>query len=439
MASKKRKRNNAENIRVKNTKNNRIDIEKKNIIDSDTEECEKILEQLDEMERKNNMSSRVKSLIREDKEAIKKMNESIRNKEDDELDYLDDEVDSDLTVDKVDIDDYCSDSYKKDIETGDTKLKDNKAEDTYGETADNEEKASESDEEKEANLDFFANLNKEDSIENERIRKKTPKRLINNTNKLNFTDRIKLAARNNTKNFLVGTTIAVLLAVLLIALVIDAGNSNDDKGTNSKISGEFIDTDTTPIIDVINNYYAALESGDVDVVRSLVADSEEITDDEIKVKCDEAKAYSELVGSSFVVTDCYIQQGMKSGEYVVYFKFQVTIKSIKTPTVGVFTSYVVNEPAEDKSDLNYKICVGVNDKTSDIYKYILKMSSCKNVTDLFAEVDKELEEACEKDSDLKAIVDVLKGTEEDTVNEETTEPFKENDKKDSSETKKNSK
>lgn len=438
MASKKKKRNNAENKRVKSTKN-RVDIEKKNIIDSDTEECEKILEQLDEMERKNNMSSRVKSLIREDKEAIKKMNESIINKEDDELDYLDDEVELDLTGDKEELDDYRSDSYKKDIETGDTTEKDNKAEDGYGETAENIEKAFESDEEKEANLDFFANLNREDSIENERIRKKTPKRLINNANKLSFTDRIKLAARNNTKNFLVGTTIAFLLVVLLIALVIDAGNRNDDKDTTTKISGEFIETDTTPIIDVINNYYAALESGDIDVVRSLMADSENITDDEIKVKCDEAKAYSELVGSSFVVTDCYIQQGMKSGEYVVYFKFQVTIKSIKTPTVGVFTSYVVNEPVEDKSDLNYKICVGVNDKTSDIYRYILKMSSCKNVTDLFAEVDKELEEACEKDSDLKAIVDVLKGTEEETVNEETTEPFKENDKNDSNETKKNSK
>ena len=61
------------------------------------------------------------------------------------------------------------------------------------------------------------------------------------------------------------------------------------------------------------------------------------------------------------------------------------------------------------------------------------MSSCKNVTDLFNKVDKELEEACEKDSDLKAIVDVLKGTDsdEDTVNEETTEPMKDSETKSS--------
>lgn len=74
-----------------------------------------------------------------------------------------------------------------------------------------------------------------------------------------------------------------------------------------------------------------------------------------------------------------------------------------------------------------------NDKSSDIYKYILKMSSCKNVTDLFNKVDKELEEACKKDSDLKAIVDVLKGTDsdEDTVNEETTEPMKDSETKSS--------
>ncbi len=420
MASKKRKKN--------NVNNNRVNIEKKNIIDNDTEECEKILEQLDEMEKKQNMSSKVKSLIKEDKEAIRKMNENIKKIEEDELDYLDDEVDVDIENDedtkKSVSEDEAED--KKDL----SKKSENKAD-----TSDKADtKASDNSEEGEANLDFFANLNREDNISNERIRKKAPKRLANDANKLSFMDKLKLAARNNTKNFAIGTAIAFLFIVLVIALAVDAGNKdkNDDSNAASKISGEFIEVDTTPFIDVINNYYAALESGDINVVRSLIADSDDITDDEIKAKCDEAKAYAELVGSSFMVTDCYVQKGMKDKEYIVYYKFQVTIKSIKTPTVGLFTSYIVDD-ATEASKVDYKVCVGVNDKTSDIYKYILKMSSCKNVTDLFNKVDKELEEACEKDSDLKAIVDVLKGTDsdEDTVNEETTEPMKDSESKDS--------
>jgi hypothetical protein len=61
------------------------------------------------------------------------------------------------------------------------------------------------------------------------------------------------------------------------------------------------------------------------------------------------------------------------------------------------------------------------------------MSSCENVTDLFAQVDKELEEACEKDSDLKAIVDALENNGEtfytdseqksEDKDEETTSPM----------------
>lgn len=421
MASKKNKKKNLSN----NTVNN---IEKKVIIDNDTEECEKILERLDEIEKKQNMSSKVKSLIKEDKEAIRKMNENIKKIEEDELDYLDDEVDVDIENDEDNKNSIVEDK----VEEKEDLSKKPESKDDDSEESDTE--ASDDSREEEANLDFFANLNREDNISNERIRKKAPKRLANDANKLSFMDKLKLAARNNTKNFAIGTAIAFLFIVLVIALAVDAGNKdkNDDVNTATKLSGEFIEVDTTPFIDVINNYYAALESGDINVVRSLIADSDDITDDEIKTKCNEAKAYAELVGSSFMVTDCYIQKGMKDKEYIVYYKFQVTIKSIKTPTVGLFTSYIVDEAAE-ASKVDYKVCVGVNDKSSDIYKYILKMSSCKNVTDIFNKVDKELEEACEKDSDLKAIVDVLKGTdsEEDTVNEETTEPMKDSETKSS--------
>lgn len=421
MASKKNKKKNLSN----NTVNN---IEKKVIIDNDTEECEKILERLDEIEKKQNMSSKVKSLIKEDKEAIQKMNENIKKIEEDELDYLDDEVDVDIENDEDNKNSIAEDK----VEEKEDLSKKPESKDDDSEKSDAE--ASDDSRKEEANLDFFANLNREDNISNERIRKKAPKRLANDANKLSFMDKLKLAARNNTKNFAIGTAIAFLFIVLVIALAVDAGNKdkNDDVNAATKLSGEFIEVDTTPFIDVINNYYAALESGDINVVRSLIADSDDITDDEIKKKCDEAKAYAELVGSSFMVTDCYIQKGMKDKEYIVYYKFQVTIKSIKTPTVGLFTSYIVDEAAE-ASKVDYKVCVGVNDKSSDIYKYILKMSSCKNVTDIFNKVDKELEEACEKDSDLKAIVDVLKGTDsdEDTVNEETTEPMKDSETKSS--------
>lgn len=384
MSSKKRKKNNA---------NNKIsdNIDKKVIEnnDDDMKECDKILEQLDEIEQNSDISSKVKSLIQRDKEAIKKMNEKVSKLEDeDDLDYLEDEP----------------------------------------ELENNAEVKTENDIE-EANLDFLANLNKDDNIiEDDRIRKKQPKRLANDDNTMGFFDKVKLAAGNNTRNFVAGTAIAFLFVILIIALAIDSNNKVNDKA--EAISGEFIEIDTTPMIDAINNYYAALGNGEVDVIRNLMSDSSKIDDEEIKEKCDEAKAYSELVGTSFIITDCYVQNGLKKNEYIAYMKFQIKIKSIETPSVGIFTCYFVDMSTKDKVD--YKISVGVNDKSSEVYKYILKMSSCKNVTDLFEKVNKELEEACKKDEALKAIVDALEAnsdTDMKDVDEATTEPVKTETKK----------
>lgn len=66
------------------------------VADNDMDECDKLIEQLDEMEKKGelqprqDMSSRVKNLIQSDKEAIRKMQQEMQQLEDD-LDYLDDE------------------------------------------------------------------------------------------------------------------------------------------------------------------------------------------------------------------------------------------------------------------------------------------------------------------------------------------------------------
>ena len=233
MSSKKRKKNNA---------NNKIsdNIDKKVIEnnDDDMKECDKILEQLDEIEQNSDISSKVKSLIQRDKEAIKKMNEKVSKLEDeDDLDYLEDEP----------------------------------------ELENNAEVKTENDIE-EANLDFLANLNKDDNIiEDDRIRKKQPKRLANDDNTMGFFDKVKLAAGNNTRNFVAGTAIAFLFVILIIALAIDSNNKVNDKA--EAISGEFIEIDTTPMIDAINNYYAALGNGEVDVIRNLMSDSSKIDDE----------------------------------------------------------------------------------------------------------------------------------------------------------------
>lgn len=201
---------------LKNKNNNNVNIdnnEKKdknqvyNETDNDTEECDKLLEQLDKMEENDNsmsISSKARNLIKKDKEAIREMNEKLNNTDNDELDYLDDEKEESIEG-KMVSDDNQDNNYETDME--------------------------------EANLDFLANLNKEDDKikpasdkQNKRgiIRKQQPKRLHNdNTNSMGWVEKIKKFSQDNAKNFYIGTAIAFLFLALLIALIADSGNKSD--------------------------------------------------------------------------------------------------------------------------------------------------------------------------------------------------------------------
>ena len=282
----------------------------------------------------------------------------------------------------------------------------------------NESRNQVNDDDDEANIDFLGNLNKDD-----KVGKQQPERPNSSNNNLTmyiarWIVKLKKISHDNIKNFCIGTAIAFLFVVLLIALIVDAGNDKRGTKEESRYVTEFLDIDTTPMVTTINNYYAALVNGEKEVVKNLLVDESKVTDEDVDAKCEEAKAYAELVGSSFLVTDCYIQQGIKKNEYIAYMKFQIQIKSIETPSVGIFTCYFIDESTEDK--INYKISTDVNDKSSEVYKYIIKMSSCQNVTDLFDKVDKELEEACAKDPQLKAIVDALEqSNNSDSINEDS--------------------
>lgn len=393
------KNKNNSNVNIDNNEKN----DKKHVYndtDNDTEECDKLLEQLDKMKKNENsisISSKARNLIKEDKEAIRVMNEKLNKIDKDELDYLDDEKNESIgDIDEKIVSDDSQDNNSR---------------------TDRDE----------ADIDFLANLNKDDEnikqsvkkqSKNGKIRKQQPQRLHNDdADSMGWLEKLKKFSQDNVKNFYIGTAIAFLFLALLIALIADSGNKNDSSKDKEKYVTEFLNIDTTPMITTINNYYAALVNGEKEVVKSLLVNGENIKDEDVEAKCAEAKAYSELVGSSFLVTDCYIQQGVKKNEYIAYMKFQLQIKSIETPSVGIFTCYFIDE--SDKGKISYKISTDVNDRSSEVYKYIIKMSSCQNVTELFAKVDKELEEACAKDPQLKAIVDALQNNDKSGDNNET--------------------
>ena len=315
------------------------------------------------------------------------------------------------------------------------------------------------------------NSSKENVLQSTKIRKKQP-------NKLHEKDdvNIKKIFSNSRKYMIIGTTVVVLSIAMIVALALDRKktDSKEDVVITKSASKFLDDVDTDEMIDTVNGYYQTLVEGDIERARTYLYDCDDITDEEILKQSEEVKLYNDLIGSSFEITDCYLQDGMQSKEYIAYMKFQIKIKSIETPAVGIFTYYLIDdiendddttgsendndtaknsdsdtednentdkdgkdevetkqavtkdeateadEPEDEKSEIanedittkgtkkhNYKLYIELNNPETDIYKYVTRMQKADNVVKLFDAVNKELEEACQKDENLKAIVDAL--------------------------------
>lgn len=379
-----------------------------NSTDKDMGTSDEILKKSDKTKQEpRNLCYKTKNLIKEDKEAISKRNQEL-SKLDEDMDYLEDEK----TEEKVE--ETVSHNTKA------VKKKNKKRSGTIRNSIQKEKRNSEENEK----ANRVSEKESVDEIENTSIRKRQPKRL-RGSSQVGGSYGLKQLLLENKRNFYIGTAIAVLFMILIVALALDAGNG--DKENNNGIHTEFLKLDAAPMIETINNYYAALSGDDVNQVKSFLMDSEKVTDDEIKRKSEETKVYADLISSSFLITDCYVQQGLKEKEYIAYMKFQLQIKSIETPAVGIFSCYIYDVSKDGQPD--YKIGINVNDKSTDVYKYMAKMRNCSNVTKLFEDVNKELEEACSKDENLRVIVEALKNTEQsstgdsEAVDDSTTVPM----------------
>ena len=313
-----------------------------------------------------------------------------------------------------------------------------------------------------------------------KLRKKQPNKL-HEDGELN----IKKLFLNSKKYMVIGTTVVVLSIVMLAALALDRKKteSSPEYIKITKSTSKFLDdVNTDEMIETVYGYNEALIDGDVERARTYLYNCDDITDEEILKQSEEAKLYYDLIGTSFEITDCYLQDGMQTNEYIAYMKFQIKIKSIETPAVGIFTYYLIDDIEEEdvttdagddsvttvsekssakdeestdqkstddaqtdeadeeartdsqttsgtqndgatetaiqettqsgedkaaKIKHNYKLYIELNNPKTDVYKYVTRMQKADNVVKLFDAVNKELEEACEKDANLKAIVDAL--------------------------------
>lgn len=375
------------------------------------------IEQLKDNERNlenEDMSSRVRNMLRSDKEAIRRMREQMAKlEEEDELDYLDDEK-IDLPVIVKDSNEKVSDNKQTNSEENNEestrkksskatnnkknrKNKNNRKEDKFVKKDEfKEQKDKEDKEVKDVNLDFFENMAREDEKHYNKIRKATPNRL-----KKNNDANIKEYFTNSVRNMAIVVTIGMLLVIMFIALFTTGKKDKDIKNYN------FIEIDETGFITAINDYYSSLGTGNVDEIRKYIYEGKELSDADILKLTEEQMFlseffFSDILEKPFEITDCYVLEGMKNKEYIVLMKYQFTIKDCVEPAVGIFSWYIVDVSMSDTPV--YKISTRVGDTSSKIYKYVCKMENTSLVIDLVEDVNKELVESCKKDEVLRKII-----------------------------------
>lgn len=390
--SRKNRRNKNSNFKVKNKKIDHVVSEQEDELD----EADKILLELEEIEKRKskNISSKVRDLIQDDKIAIGEYNKKI------EQDIETDENEVKIIEDEKKELDFLDD---EDLVTPE----DLKEEDKQDEQ-----------------VDFLASLDKRtEHIVSERIRKKQPKRLKNNEDIPQghiFVSTIKELGMSGIKNIAIMISMIALFIILMVAIILDRDNVQENEG-------DFLKMDTTKIISLMNNYYQALGEGDITKIRGYLADGSTVSDDEILEKVKETQLYKDYICDSYQILECYVQQGIEKNEYIVYFKFEMKIKSVETPAVGMFSSYFIDNSKDEKTS-EYLICNNILTPDTKQYNYMVKMSSYSNVTKLFDKTDDELYEACEKDEDLKKVVEALKSGSnysEEGTKESETEPLTE--------------
>ncbi|MBQ3544138.1 MAG: hypothetical protein IJA34_03970 [Lachnospiraceae bacterium] len=375
------------------------------------------IEQLKDNERNlenEDMSSRVRNMLKSDKEAIRRMREQMAKlEEDDELDYLDDEK-IDLPVIVNDSNEKVSDNKQTNSEENNEELtrkksskatnnnkninnKNNRKEDNFVKKDEfKEQKDKEDKEVKDVNLDFFENMAREDEKHYNKIRKATPNRL-----KKNNDANIKEYFTNSVRNMAIVTTIAMLLVIMFIALFTTGKKDKDIKNYN------FIEIDETGFVTAINDYYSSLGTGNVDEIRKYIYEGKELSNADILKLTEEQMFlseffFSDILEKPFEITDCYVLKGMKKKEYIVLMKYQFTIKDCVEPAVGIFSWYIVDVSMSETPV--YKVSTKVGDTSSKIYKYVCDMENTELVIDLVEDVNNELVESCKKDEVLRKII-----------------------------------
>ena len=228
---------------------------------------------------------------------------------------------------------------------------------------------------------------------------------MNHTSNKNIRD-ILMAKAETIGNWIfshIKIVMPVVLAICVILTVVISVNANkkeadkqEDIEANNTIEEQEEVTNVVPevalqensnpeISNLINQYYSAMASGNIDDIKALVSS----IDDEQILRIEEISKYVD----SYPSLDIYTKDGPTENTYLVYVSSEVKFTDYEKPIPGMNTYYVC-------TDENGRFYINFDDDDEEVLDYIRKVCLQDDVVDLNNKVAAAYNDMTAEDADL---------------------------------------
>lgn len=228
---------------------------------------------------------------------------------------------------------------------------------------------------------------------------------MNHTSNKNIRD-ILMAKTETIGNWIfshIKIVMPVVLAICVILTVVISVNANkkeadkqEDIEANNTIEEQEEVTNVVPevalqensnpeISNLINQYYSAMASGNIDDIKALVSS----IDDEQILRIEEISKYVD----SYPSLDIYTKDGPTENTYLVYVSSEVKFTDYEKPIPGMNTYYVC-------TDENGRFYINFDDDDEEVLDYIRKVCLQDDVVDLNNKVAAAYNDMTAEDADL---------------------------------------
>ncbi|MCR4717421.1 MAG: hypothetical protein K5656_09585 [Lachnospiraceae bacterium] len=226
--------------------------------------------------------------------------------------------------------------------------------------------------------------------------------------------------------FIGAWVVVILLAVIVVALLINGISSNKNKSdtklankneavteetasdsTEEEAASEDAKEDLNPLVistddrvnELVNKYLTALRDNDLDALKAL---------DKYQDAYESGSTYKNLAGviEDYTNITTYVKKGPYEGGFVAYIVTDIKFKGIEHTCQGMYR-YVIVKDGDD-----YYIDTTPEDdiEDDDISTELTNISMSYDVLDLYDSVNKQAQADMEEDEDLKTFVnEKLKG------------------------------